>query len=120
MIASMNGDPIIEALEEAIRRREEELDQLRVALEERRRQSAAKPRKRTRRRGFRAGSLPALIAEILKESKRPMTTAEIAIELKGRGRDESTRIVSASLSRYVKLVKVFRQTEDGRYELLEK
>ncbi len=116
----MNNDPIGEALDEAIQRHEDALQKLRQAREEHHRQHTARRRRRTRKGGFRRGSLPSQVAEVLREVKEPLTTAEIVIFLEGRDIKTSTRIVSAGLARYVKARKVFGQTEDGKYELLEK
>ena len=114
----MNDDPIAEALEEAIRRREGEVERLRRALAQHRLKAVVgKPRRR--KRGLRRGGLPLQIAEILKESE-PLTTGQVVMNLKAKGIETSARVVSSALSRYAKEGRFFRQTEDGKWDLIEK
>jgi hypothetical protein len=115
---TMNEDPIAEALEEAIRRREDEIGRLRRALEQHRRRAVEAQPRRRRKGGLRRGSLPFQIAEILKEDG-PLTTAEVVIGLRLKGVESSTRTVSSALSRYGKEGRFFRQAKDGKWELIE-
>jgi hypothetical protein len=71
--------------------------------------------RRRRRTGFKTGSVPYLVNEILSQKNAPMAAADLAEELKKRGKEVTTNILAGSLNRYMD--KIFERTADGMYAL---
>lgn len=105
-------------LEEAIRVREGELEELRRRLKEAERAetNGTKPKRRRKAGGLKQGSVPFFIKEILMESG-PLASADISEKLKRKGKDVESRFVAAALNRYVETARIFDRSADGRYSL---
>src|SRR5438445_4719515 len=108
-----------EVLKTAIETKRREIAELEAAL---RRADAeddsdsGKLRRRRRSKGFKQGSLPYLVHEILTENKAPMPAADLAEALKKRGKAVGTNIIAGSLNRY--MGKIFDRTNEGMYVLI--
>lgn len=105
-------------LVEAIAVREEELDELRRQLKETERGEnlGPKPKRRRKATGLQAGSIPFIIAEIIRD-KGGLSSAAISDALKQKGKDVQSRLVAAALNRYVEAGRIFDKTSDGLYTL---
>jgi ribosomal protein L9 len=114
------GSAVIDALRAAIEAKKRELAELEraVAKYEAELSSPDGKVKRYRRSpGFKQNSIPYHVHAILSASATgPMSAADIADALKAKGKDVDSRLISASIARYID--KVFRRDEEGRYLLV--
>jgi hypothetical protein len=107
---------VAEVLKAAIEAKRREIQELESTL--RNLENQSDNRKTTRRRrstGFKPGSVPYLVNEILIAKKGPITAADLAEELKKRGKEISTNVLAGSLNRYMD--RIFERTPDGMYAL---
>ncbi len=113
------SETIKQVLRDAIAQREAELEELREKLKEVEDESPNGTRRKRFKKssGPKAGSIPYLIAESLRESGRPLAAAEIAERLAKKGKEVESRSVAAAISRYLKAGRIFSQNEEGQYLL---
>jgi hypothetical protein len=112
-------NPVIQALQDAIEAKKKELAELEAAMSMYQRESLAGKQKRLRFRaktGFKEGSIPDLVNKILKESAQPLSAAELAEALKAKGKVVESKMIAASIARYID--EVFRRNEEGKYLLV--
>ena len=113
-------NPVIAAITVAIEAKKRELAELEAALLKYQREANAGKQKKLRFRaktGFRPGSIPQRIHEILKDKEgQAMTASELALELTARGEKVESKLIAASVARYIG--KVFRRNEEGKYLLV--
>jgi hypothetical protein len=104
-----------EVLKAAIDTKRREIEQLEEALRDMEKEnSPGKLKRRRRPSGFRQGSVPFLVHEILSVTDTPLTPAEIADLLAATYEKRiTTNILAGSLNRY--MGKIFDRTEDGKY-----
>jgi len=113
------GNPVSDALRAAIDTKKKELAELEQALAKYEAELSSpngKPKRFRRSPGFQYDSIPWHVNAILNAATKPMTAADIADALKGKGKNVDSRLVSASIARY--LDKVFRRDEEGKYLLM--
>jgi hypothetical protein len=112
------SDILIKIIQEAIVSKEAELDVLRRELKERESTLGKKKTKRTRKEtGLQKDGVPFLIREVLRESPKPLGSADISERLKKKGKELDSRFVMASIHRYVSTGRIFEQTSEGLYTL---
>jgi hypothetical protein len=107
-----------EVLKAAIEAKRREIEQLEEALRDMENEDnpvSGKLKRRRRRSGFKQGSVPFLVHEILTTMGTPLTPAELAEALASYDKKVTTNILAGSLNRY--MGKVFDRTEDGKYTL---
>ena len=107
------------ALQVAIETKRRELAELEMALRKHDAESTTANGKSKRRRkstGFKQGSVPSLVQDILKSRGVSMPAAELSDELKKKGKDVDSRVIASSLNRYIG--KVFERSTEGFYRLL--
>lgn len=112
-------NPVIEALQAAIEAKKQELAELEAAVLKYQREASAGKQKRLRFRaktGFKEGSIPDLVNKILKDAAQPMSAAELAEGLKAKGKQVESKMIAASIARYID--QVFRRNEEGKYLLV--
>lgn len=112
-------NPVIEALKAAIEAKKRELAELEAAVQKYQREAAGGGQKRLRFRaktGFKQGSIPDLVNKILTEVSQPMSAAELADALKAKGKQVESKMIAASIARYID--DVFRRNEEGKYLLV--
>ena|ERR1017187_6809351 len=112
-------NPVIEALQAAIETKKQELAELDAALVKFQREANSGKQKRLRFRtktGFKEGSIPYHVQAILNASMGPMSAAELAEALKAKGKTVESKMIAASIARYID--KVFRRNEEGKYLLV--
>jgi hypothetical protein len=112
-------NPVIQALQDAIEAKKKELAELEAAMSMYQRESLAGKQKRLRFRaktGFKQGSIPDLVNKILKESPQPLSAAELAEALKAKGKAVESKMIAASIARYID--EFFRRNEEGKYLLV--
>jgi hypothetical protein len=110
----MDDAKLIDELQQKVREAEETLRRRKEAL------AALKGKTRsarTRKRGLRPGSIPALAQAALKSTKQPVSLDDLTTHLKKTKSSLDARKVSIALSRYVRLGQYFVVTEDGKYGL---
>jgi len=105
-----------EVLKSAIQVKRQEIAELETALRKLEEESAGgKLRRRRRTAGFKQGSVPFLVNEILTKNVAPMSAADLAEALKALGKAVTTNVIAGSLNRY--MGKVFDRTDTGMYVL---
>lgn len=112
-------NPVIQALQDAIEAKKKELAELEAAMSMYQRDSLAGKQKRLRFRsktGFKEGSIPDLVNKILKDAPQPLSAAELAEALRVKGKVVESKMIAASISRYID--QVFRRNEEGKYLLV--
>ena len=114
------GDEFVRrALEEAIAKRERELTEFRQRLKDLDNNNGdRRPKRRRKATGLKPGSVPSMIADILSEAKKPLSSAEIADRLEKKGKKVESRFVASAVNRYVESGRVFNRSDDGLYSLL--
>ncbi len=115
---SQSINPVVQALQDAIEAKKKELEELETALFKYQKESIAGLQKRMRFRsktGFKAGSIPDLVNKILKDAAQPMSAAELAEALKVKGKTVESKMIAASIARYIDVV--FRRNDEGKYLL---
>jgi hypothetical protein len=112
------SDVLKRVLVEAIAVREEELEELRRQLRDTERGENLGPKTKRRRKatGLKAGSVPFIIADIIRD-KGGLSSAAISDALKQHGKIVQSRTVAAALNRYVEAGRIFDRTPDGLYTL---
>jgi hypothetical protein len=114
------GNPVLEVLRAAIEAKKSELAELEkaVAKYEAELGSSNGRTKRFRRSpGFKKDSVPFHVYAILNANATgPMSAADLAVALKAKGKDVDSRLISASIARYID--KIFRRDEEGKYLLV--
>jgi hypothetical protein len=113
------SEVLAQVIREAIAIRERELEELRQKLKEAETETSGSKRRRRSRKdsGPRPGSIPALIADCLRETGKPLGAADISEKLSKKGKTIESRFVAAAVARYVKNGRVFSQTPEGLYAL---
>ena len=109
------NEAVKEVIKAAIETKRREIEQLEEALRNMETEDGPKLRRRRRRSGFKQGSVPFLVHEILTANGDPLTPADLAEALESYGKKVTTNILAGSLNRY--MGKIFERTEDGRYAL---
>jgi len=108
---------LAQVIREAIAIRERELEELRQKLREAE-SNGGKKRKRTRKEsGPRPGSIPALIADCLRDAGKALTSSDLSDRLAKKDKKVESRFVAAAISRYIKEGRIFSQTPEGLYTL---
>lgn len=113
------SNPVVMAIQAAIEVKKRELQELEAALSKYQREANAGKQKKLRFRaktGFKPGSIPQRIHEILKDKNQPMTASELSAELTARGEKVESKLIAASVARYIG--KVFQRNEEGKYLLV--
>lgn len=107
---------VTEVIKAAIEAKRKEIQELESTLRNLETQSDSTKRTRRRRStGFKPGSVPYLVNEILTAKKGPIAAADLAEELRKRGKEISTNVLAGSLNRYMD--RIFERTPDGMYAL---
>ena len=108
----MDDAKLIEELQQKVREAEETLRRRKEALAALR----GKTGTRTRTRGLRPGSIPALAHAALKNNyKAPVSLDDLTAHLRKANASLDARKISIALSRYVRLGQYFTVSEDGKY-----
>jgi hypothetical protein len=112
-------NPVIKAIQDAIEVKKAELAELEAAMSMYQREALAPGQKKLRFRaktGFKEGSIPDLVNKILQGSTQPLSAAELAEALKARGKAAESKMIAASIARYIDTI--FRRTTEGKYTLV--
>jgi hypothetical protein len=119
-MTSVDNSAVIAALQSVIETKKQELANLEAhVLKLQREENSAGRQKKLRFRaktGFKPGSIPDLVNKILTESGQPMSAAELAEALKAKGKNVESKMIAASIARYIDTV--FRRNIEGKYELI--
>jgi hypothetical protein len=116
----VDNTAVIAALQTVIEAKKQELAELEAhVLKLQREMNSAGRQKKLRFRaktGFKPGSIPDMVNKILKESGQPRSAAELAEALKAKGKQVESKMIAASIARYIDTV--FRRNIEGKYELM--
>jgi len=114
------GNPVLDALRAAIETKRKELAELEKAVAKYEAELTSpdgKPKRFRRSPGFKQDSIPYHVHAILTAATKPLTAADISDALKAKGKDVDSRLISASIARYIDK-KIFRRDEEGKYLLV--
>jgi hypothetical protein len=114
-------NPVLEILRAGLEAKKKEVAKLEEAIrrfeaEEAAMNNGGKPKRFRKSTGFKTGSIPSLIYEIINSGNGPMSAADLSEALKAKGRTIDSSQLAASISRYVG--KIFRRDEEGKYLLV--
>lgn len=120
----MSEERIIASLETELKKAMKKVERIKASIAPLKgkapRQRHVKRLKKRRTKALRAGRLPALASDFLKDTEKPVTLAEMADAIgKRHGKDVTVRQLSVALARFVREEKFFRVTDDGKYELIK-
>jgi hypothetical protein len=114
------SNPVVMAIQAAIEVKKRELAELEAALLKYQREANSGKQKKLRFRaktGFKPGSIPYRIHEILKDKQgQPMTASELSAELTARGEKVESKMIAASVARYIGMI--FQRNTEGKYLLV--
>ena len=114
------SNPVVMAIQAAIEVKKRELAELEAALLKYQREVNAGKQKKLRFRaktGFKPGSIPHRIHEILKDKQgQPMSASELSVALTAKGQTVESKMIAASVARYIGTV--FQRNAEGKYLLV--
>jgi hypothetical protein len=120
-IMQESTNPVLDILRAGLEAKKKEIAKLEEAIRHYEAEDAAaknggKPKRFRKATGFKSGSIPSLVYNVINSGNGPMSAADLSEALKAQGRNVDSSAVAASISRYVG--KIFRRDEEGRYLLV--